>query len=165
MALALLPAGLLVAFGSPFVGRLIDRFGTPRLIISSMTSLGLGYAWFLATAGNAPHYAVTILPTMLLLGGGFAFGFSSIMAQATQGIDDSEQGLASGLVQTSGQVGAALILAVLTALIAGGAPTGTDPGFGEYHPGVNLVTGVALIGLLLNLIPLLNRNRAAQRVR
>jgi MFS family permease len=165
MALALLPAGLLVAFGSPFVGRLIDRYGTPRLIISSMTSLGLGYAWFLATAGNAPHYAVTILPTMLLLGGGFAFGFSSIMAQATQGIDDSEQGLASGLVQTSGQVGAALILAVLTALIAGGAPTGTDPGFGGYHPGVNLVTGVALIGLLLNLIPLLNRNRAGQPAR
>jgi hypothetical protein len=105
---------------------------------------------------------VTILPTMLLLGGGFAFGFSSIMAQATQGIDDSEQGLASGLVQTSGQVGAALILAVLTALIAGGAPAGSDPSFGEYHPGVNLVTAVALIGLLLNLVPLLNRNRAGQ---
>ncbi|NED50594.1 MFS transporter, partial [Micromonospora aurantiaca] len=93
MAMALLPAGLLVAFGSPFVGRLIDRYGTPRLIISSMTSLSLGYGWFLATAGNAPHYAFTILPTMLLLGGGFAFGFSSIMAQATDGIDDSEQGL------------------------------------------------------------------------
>ena len=104
MAMGLLPAGLLVAFGSPFVGRLIDRYGTARLIISSMTSLSLGYGWFLATAGNAPHYLFTILPTMLLLGGGFAFGFSSIMGQATDGIDDSEQGLASGLVQTSGQV-------------------------------------------------------------
>ncbi|WP_246342010.1 MFS transporter [Actinomadura verrucosospora] len=52
MAMALLPAGLIVAFGSPFVGRLIDRFGTPRLIISSMTSLSLGYVWFLATAGD-----------------------------------------------------------------------------------------------------------------
>ncbi len=51
MAMGLLPAGLLVAFGSPFVGRLIDRYGTPRLIISSMTSLSLGYGWFLATAG------------------------------------------------------------------------------------------------------------------
>jgi MFS family permease len=159
MAFALLPAGLLVAFGSPFVGRLIDRFGTPRLIISSMTSLGLGYVWFLATAGNAPHYAVTILPTMLLLGGGFAFGFSSIMAQATQGIDDSEQGLASGLVQTSGQVGAALVLAVFTALVAGGAPAG-GADFGQFRPGINLVTGVALAGLLLNLVPLLNLRHA-----
>ncbi|WP_433724489.1 MFS transporter [Actinoplanes sp. CA-051413] len=158
MALALLPAGLLVAFGSPFVGRLIDRYGTPRLLISSMTSLLLGYAWFLLTAGNAPHYAVTVLPTMLLLGGGFAFGFSSIMAQATQGIADSEQGLASGLVQTSGQVGAALVLAVLTALLTNGG-AGTD--FSGFHPGVNLVTGVALVGLLLNLVPLLNRRRPA----
>ncbi|MDT5026720.1 MAG: hypothetical protein QOE61_3146 [Micromonosporaceae bacterium] len=160
MALALLPAGLLVAFGSPFVGRLIDRYGTPRLIITSMTSLGLGYVWFLATAGSAPHYAVTILPTMLLLGGGFAFGFSSIMAQATHGIDDSEQGLASGLVQTSGQVGAALVLAVVTALVAGGRPAGGNADFSQFHPGVNLVTGVAVVGLLLNLVPLLNRNRA-----
>jgi hypothetical protein len=95
---------------------------------------------------------------MLLLGGGFAFGFSSIMAQATQGIADSEQGLASGLVQTSGQVGAALVLAVLTALIADGGAGGDFSGF---HPGVNLVTGVALIGLLLNLVPLLNRRRPA----
>ena len=81
------------------------------------------------------------------------------MAQATQGIDDSEQGLASGLVQTSGQVGAALILAVLTALIAGNGTAGGDLSFGQYHPGVNLVTGVAVIGLLLNLVPLLNRKR------
>ncbi|TYB49951.1 MFS transporter [Actinomadura chibensis] len=158
MAMGLLPAGLLVAFGSPFVGRLIDRYGTAPLIISSMTSLTLGYGWFLATAGNTPHYVFTILPTMLLLGGGFAFGFSSIMGQATDGIDDSEQGLASGLVQTSGQVGAALVLALVTALVAGGTAAGGD-GFGEFHPGVNLVSAVAVVGLVLNLVPLLRHYR------
>jgi len=157
MAMALLPAGLLVAVGSPFMGRLIDRFGTGRLILTSMTSLGLGYVWFLTTAGNAPHYLVTVLPTMLLLGGGFAFGFSSIMGQATEGIHDDEQGLASGLVQTSGQVGAALVLAVVTALVAGGGTP--SAGFGQFHPGVNLVTGVALAGLLLNLVPLVRAYR------
>jgi EmrB/QacA subfamily drug resistance transporter len=158
MAMALLPAGLFVAFGSPFVGRLIDRYGTARLIITSMTSLTLGYGWFLATAGNAPHYVLTILPTMLLLGGGFAFGFSSIMAQATDGIDDSEQGLASGLVNTSGQVGAALVLAVVTALVATGTTTGGD-GFADFTPGVNLVSAVAVTGLILNLLALRRRSR------
>nr|WP_245627783.1 MFS transporter [Actinomadura oligospora] len=158
MALALLPAGLIVAFGSPFVGRMIDRWGTSRLIISSMVSLALGYVWFLATAGNTPHYAFTILPTMILLGGGFAFGFSSIMAQATDGIDDSEQGLASGLVQTSGQVGAALVLAGVTALVA--SDSHPAAGFAPFHPGLNLVTGVALVGLAFNLIPLLNLTRS-----
>ncbi|WP_254716648.1 MFS transporter [Actinomadura sp. WMMB 499] len=160
MALGLLPAGIIVAFGSPFVGRLIDRFGTAPLIISSMASLSLGYVWFLATAGDAPHYTVTVLPTMILLGGGFAFGFSSIMGQATDGIDDSEQGLASGLVQTSGQVGAALVLAVVTALVAGAAHEGGD--FAGFHPGVNLVSGVAVVGLALNLIPLFRAARAAR---
>jgi EmrB/QacA subfamily drug resistance transporter len=160
MALALLPAGLVVAFGSPFVGRLIDRYGSQRLIVTSMASLSLGYVWFLATAGNSPHYAVTILPAMILLGGGFAFGFSSITAQATHGIDNSEQGLASGLVQTSGQVGAALVLAVVTALVAGGSSTGGVADFRQFHPGVNLVTGVAVVGLLLNLVPLITRYNA-----
>ncbi|MFF5231507.1 MFS transporter [Dactylosporangium sp. NPDC000521] len=158
MALALLPAGLLVAFGSPFVGRLIDRYGTARLIVASMLSMSLGYAWFLLTAGGTPHYLVAILPAMLLLGGGFAFGFSSIMAQATDGIADEEQGLASGLVQSSGQVGAALILAAVTALVATGGDAGAGD-FTQFHPGVNLVTGVALAGLALSLVPVLTGRR------
>jgi MFS family permease len=160
MALALLPAGLLVAFGSPFVGRLVTRFGTAPLIVSSMLSMSLGYGWFLLTAGNSPHYLVTTLPTMLLLGGGFAFGFSAIMAQATDGVADAEQGLASGLVQTSGQVGAALVLAVVTALVTAGAPAAGGGDFGQFDPGVNLVTGVAVAGLLLSLAPLLGRRTA-----
>jgi EmrB/QacA subfamily drug resistance transporter len=159
MALALLPAGLLVAFGSPMVGRLINRYGTAPLIISSMASLTAGYLWFLLTAGDAPDYLTTTLPTMLLLGGGFAFGFSSIMAQATHGIDNSEQGLASGLVQTSGQVGAALVLAVLTALLAGGDSATKAADFSQFQVGVNLVTGVALVGLFINLLPLIKRSR------
>ncbi|MEH1126977.1 MFS transporter [Micromonospora sp. CPCC 206061] len=159
VALALLPAGLLVAFTSPFVGGLINRYGTQRLINSAMASLTLGYAWFLLTSGTVPNYLVTVLPTMLLLGGGFAFGFSSIMSQATEGIDDSEQGLAAGLVQTSGQVGAALVLAVVTALVTVTGPAEATADFSQYHPGINLVTGVALAGLLLNVVPLINRKR------
>lgn len=156
MALALLPAGVIVAVGSPFVGRLIDRYGTAPLILTSMVSLSLGYVWFLLTAGTTPDYAISVLPTMILLGGGFAFGFSSIMAQATDGIADHEQGLASGLVQTSGQVGAALVLAGVTALVAGTSHTGD---FGQFHPGVNLVTVIAVIGLALNVVPVVLRRR------
>ncbi|MGW1025797.1 MFS transporter [Streptomyces sp. NPDC002577] len=157
MAFALLPVGLIVAVGSPLTGRLVNRFGTAPLIITSMTSLTLGYVWFLTTASSSPDYLTAMLPSLLLLGGGFAFGYSAIMAQATEGIDDSEQGLASGLVHTSGQVGAALVLAVLTAVIAGAGDSGAD--FTTYRPGLNLVTGVAAIGLLLNLVPVLRLRR------
>ena len=154
MALALLPAGLIVAFGSPLTGKLITRFGTGPLITAAMVSLSLGYIWMVISAGTHPHYAAVILPTMILLGAGFGFGFSSIMSQATQGIQNHEQGLASGLVQSSGQVGAAVVLAVVTALV-----TTTGSSFTQFHPGVNLVTGVAVVGLLLNVIPIVLRRR------
>src|SRR4051812_13594037 len=95
-----------------------------------MVSLSLGYLSMLIAAGTRPHYLTAILPTMMLLGCGFGFGFSSIMAQATHGISNHEQGLASGLVQSSGQVGAALVLAVMTALVATVGGT-----FTQFHPG------------------------------
>ncbi|MFE9560032.1 MFS transporter [Streptomyces sp. NPDC006487] len=152
MAFALLPVGIVVVIGSPVAGRLIDRFGTAPLIRVAMASTALGYVWFLATAGTSPGYLATMLPALLLLGVGFALGYSAIMAQATEGIRDEEQGLASGLVQTSSMVGAALVLAVLTALLGTAGHSGAT--FSPYRPGLNLVTGVAVAGLLLNLVPL-----------
>ncbi|MFF7167055.1 hypothetical protein ACFZBP_37715 [Streptomyces sp. NPDC008086] len=122
-----------------------------------MVSMTLGYVWFLVSAGSSPDYLLSMFPSLVLLGGGFAFGYGAIMAQATEGIDDSEQGLASGLVQTSGQVGAALVLAVLTAVLSGAGDGGAD--FTPYRPGLNLITGVAVIGLLLNLVPVLRLRR------
>ena len=157
MAFALLPVGLIVAVGSPLTGRLVNRFGSAPLIVTSMVSLTLGYVWFLSTAGSSPDYLLAMFPSLILLGGGFAFGYSAIMSQATEDIDDSEQDLASGLVQTSGQVGATLVLAVLTAVIAQADDGGAD--FTAYQPGLNLVTGVAVIGLLLNVVPVLRLRR------
>ncbi len=95
---------------------------------------------------RSADYTIAILPSVVLLGVGFALGFTSIMAQATSGVDDSEQGLASGLVQTSAQVGAALVLALTTALVTAGSHTATGisgAGFHQFHSGLVLVTGVA----------------------
>ncbi|WP_245813991.1 MFS transporter [Rhodococcus marinonascens] len=157
MALGLLPTGVIVAFGSPFAGRLIDAFGTTRMIIASLTSFSIGYLWFLFSGSDHPVYAVTILPSVILLGVGFALGFTSIMVQATAGVDDSEQGLASGLVQTSGQVGAALVLALTTALVAVGSDGADGAGFHQFHSALILVTGVALLGLMITVAPMLRK--------
>ncbi|WP_030144456.1 MFS transporter [Glycomyces sp. NRRL B-16210] len=154
MALALAPAGILVAFLSPFAGRLIDRYGTKPMIIASMAAFVLGYVWFIVRGGSAePNYLADYLPAFLLLGLGFAIGFSSVMVQATEGIADDEQGLASGLVQTSGQIGGAVVLAVVTGLITGGAATG----IAQYRPGLYMVTAVALIGLAASATALFGR--------
>ena len=57
------------------------------------------------------------LPSLLLIGVAFGLGFASLNVQATAGVADHEQGLASGILQTSFQVGGAIVLAVVTAVI------------------------------------------------
>ncbi|MCO8273838.1 MFS transporter [Actinoplanes sp. TRM 88003] len=156
VALAILPLGLVVVFGSPYVGKLVSSWGTGRLIAISMALLTLSYLWILVTAGSDPHYLVQMLPTMLLNGAAFAFGYGTIITQATDGVADHEQGLASGLVQTSGQVGTAMVLAVVSTLVATATATGS---FTSFRPGLITVTAVAAAGLVLNLVPLLTPGR------
>jgi MFS family permease len=150
MALAFLPAGLIVAFGGPRTDRLVDRFGTGPVIAAGLALFVPGYALFLRI-GEHPAYLAVILPTMLLLGAGFALAFPALNIQATSGVSDDEQGLASGLVQTSFQLGGAVVLAAVTAVVAArGGETARTPHavLSGYYPALAVVTGVAALGLL-----------------
>jgi MFS family permease len=165
MALALLPAGILVVLTAPHAGRMIDRWGTSRLIIAGLVALSLGYILFLRIDAD-PSYLTAILPSVLLLGVGFALGFPAINVQATSGVKNAEQGLAAGLVQTSMQVGAALVLAVTTAIVStsGEEETGVPAQqmLDQFRPGLVLVTVIALVGLAVTFQPLL-RARSKER--
>ncbi|MFJ3956233.1 MFS transporter [Arthrobacter sp. NPDC090010] len=163
MALALLPAGLLVVSSAPFADKLIDRFGATRLIVIGLTALAAGYIWFLRI-GPEVNYVVDVLPSVLLLGVGFALGFPAINVQATAGIHDDEQGLAAGLIQSSTQVGAALVLAVTTALVTsgshGGSPTHDAAAMlAQFKPGLVLSMVVAVVGLAIAVVPGRRRSR------
>jgi MFS family permease len=170
MALALLPTGLLVASSAPFADRLIDKFGAPRLILTGLAALALGYVLFLRV-GTSPNYVTDILPSVLLLGVGFALAFPSINVQATAGIRNSEQGLAAGLIQTSTQVGAALVLAVTTAMVSGhgnaadagrgGAVVNAAEMLEQYRPGLILSAAVAIAALLIAATPSRRRRMSA----
>ncbi len=144
-ALAFLPGGLVVAFGAPRVGVLIDRYGTGKLVAASGVAFAIGYALFLRV--DVSPYVLTFLPTMLLVGVGFALGYSSLNVQATQGIADQEQGLASGLVQSSFQIGGAVVLAAVSAVVANGNGDMTS----AYRTGTAIVLGVAVLGLVIAL--------------
>jgi MFS family permease len=161
-ALAFLPAGLLVAFGSTRVGPLVDKVGTAPLIAVAFISFAAGYALFLR-ADLDPTYITMILPTMLLIGIGFALGFPSFNMQGTTGVADHEQGLASGLINTSFQVGGAITLAIVSAVI--GDSTGSGSEFlHDSHTAVGVVTGVAALGLVSALSGLIVRRRPALAV-
>jgi MFS family permease len=161
-AMAFLPAGLIVAFGAPQVGKLGERFGAATLVSAAFTAFVAAYALFLR-AGADPTYALVILPTMLLLGAGFALGFPTLNIQATNGVADHEQGLASGLVNTSFQVGGAIVLAVVSAVVGDGTASGSDAGrfLDASHTAVGVVTGVAVLGLVSALSGLTWRRRTA----
>lgn len=163
-ALAFLPAGAIVALSATKMGVIVDRFGTQRLIVAGFALMITGYALFLRVSLD-PSYATLILPSMLLIGGAFALIFPSLNIQATNGVDDHEQGMVSGLLNTSVQVGGAIFLAVVTAVVTAGTPENPSPQavLDAYRPGLIVVTGIALAGLLVTL-PGLRTRRPARSV-
>jgi len=164
-ALAFLPGGLLVAFGAPRIGPLVDRYGTSRIILVGSTAFVIGYALFLRI-GESFTYSSIFLPTMLLIGVGFALCFPALNMQATAGVADEEQGLASGLVNTSFQVGGAIALAIVTAVLSANSGGATDAAsmLDGLRPAIGVVTGVAAIGLVVALAGTTIASARARRV-
>ena len=151
-ALAFLPAGLIVVFGSTRVGGLVDRFGTPRLVAIGFGLFAIGYALFLRI-DETPVYAAMILPTIVLIGSGFALVFPSLNIQATAGVADNEQGLAGGLVNTSIQLGGAIGLAIVTAVVTSTTDKAASPSavLDGFKPGLAVAAGIAVAGFGLAL--------------
>jgi MFS family permease len=165
-ALAFLPAGVLVAIASTRMGPVLDRFGPPRMIAVAFACLVAGYALFLRI-GPIPDYPAVILPSVLLIGAAFGLGFSALNIQATAGVANQEQGLASGILQTSFQLGGAIVLAIVTAIVdAGGANrVVTTQALTAYRPALEVITGVAALGVVIalsGLSPLRTRYAVAQ---
>jgi EmrB/QacA subfamily drug resistance transporter len=162
-ALAFLPGGAIVAFASPRVGPLADRFGTERVIAVGLVAFVVGYALILRI-DDTLTYATVFLPTMILIGVGFALCFPMLNIQATAGIADREQGVASGLVQTSFQVGGAIVLAVITAIVATQATGSPGEVVDGYRVALTVVVGVSAVGLAIVFAGLVAGNRRRLQV-
>jgi EmrB/QacA subfamily drug resistance transporter len=116
IGLAFLPTTLVMGTLSlGFSQKLVMRFGPRATLLGGLLLAGLGLAWFVRIPVHG-HYLVDVLPTLLLLGTGIGASFPALMALAMSGATPSEAGLASGLVNTTAQVGGALGLAVLATL-------------------------------------------------
>jgi EmrB/QacA subfamily drug resistance transporter len=98
-----------------FTGQLNLRFGPQATLVPAMVFIAAGLLLLARTPVDA-SYAVDLLPPMILIGLGAGLGFPSLMTLAMSGATPSDSGLASGLVNTSVQVGGAIGLAVLATL-------------------------------------------------
>ena len=116
VGLAFLPVALAIGILSAgFSARLITRYGAPATLLPGLVLLVAGLALFAGVPVDGRYWS-DMFPSMLLLGTGAGLVFPSLMTLAMAGVPPSEAGLASGLINTSVQVGGALGLAVLATL-------------------------------------------------
>jgi EmrB/QacA subfamily drug resistance transporter len=126
--LAFLPftAGVMISAG--LASQFAPRLGVRRVAGAGMLLAAAGLA-LLTQLPVHGSYAANVLPSILLSSLGMGAVFMPLTLIATTGLDDDDQGLASGLFNTSQQIGGALGLAVLSTLAAsktssaGGSPT------------------------------------------
>ncbi|MBT2386310.1 MFS transporter [Streptomyces sp. ISL-11] len=162
-ALAVLPASLPLAITALASGRLVRRFGAPRLIAAGALAPLAGYALYLRLPAH-PHYLTDIAPTMLLVGAGFVASFAALNTQAVSAFPPHQRGEAGGVYQSAVQLGAALMLAATSALVTAHQPApGATPAdtMTAYRPALWLVTTVGLTGLLTALTGLRDRTPTA----
>jgi MFS family permease len=116
IGLAFLPATLIMGTLSVrFTEPLIMRFGARRTLLPGLVLIAAGLALF-TQAPVGGGYLPDVLPVMILLGCGIGISFPALMTLAMSGATTEDAGLASGLVNTTVQVGGALGLAVLATL-------------------------------------------------
>jgi EmrB/QacA subfamily drug resistance transporter len=107
-----------------FSARLSTRFGARAVLIPGLVAAAAGLAWF-ARAPVDGHYVVDLLPAMILIGVGAGLAFPALMTLAMSGATPEDSGLASGLVNTTQQVGGALGVSVLATVAANRTGAGT----------------------------------------
>jgi len=154
VGLAYLPTTLVMGTMSfRFSAQLNMRYGPKATLIPSMVAIGAGLLLFARTPVDAT-YVVDLLPPTVLIGLGAGLAFPSLMTLAMSGATPQDSGLASGLVNTSVQVGGAIGLAVLATLASERSDSALAQGesaASALNSGYHLayLVGAALIGVAL----------------
>jgi EmrB/QacA subfamily drug resistance transporter len=156
VGLAYLPTTVVMGVMSfRFTGQLNLRFGPQATLVPAMVFVVVALLLLARTPVDAT-YAIDLLPAMILFGLGAGLAFPSLMTLAMSGATASDSGLASGLVNTSVQVGGAVGLAVLAtfaterteALLADGEPAASALNSG-YHLAYLIGAGLVLVAIAI----------------
>jgi MFS family permease len=123
--LIFMTSSLVTALVGPRAGALATRIGaTPILLAGAVATVGSSLVF--VDIGASADYRV-IVASRLLAGLGFGLAYPTLNIQALTGVRDDEQGLASGLVGSSFQIGGAIVLAITTAAILAQTPADATP--------------------------------------
>jgi MFS family permease len=129
------------------------RFGPRNVLIAGLGLLLMAMLLFARTPVDG-NYLVDVFPTMIIFGAGAGVAFPALMMLAMSGATPSDAGLASGLVNTTGQVGGAIGLALLATISTERTQALLDEGestasalTGGFHVAYLIGAGLALVAI------------------
>jgi EmrB/QacA subfamily drug resistance transporter len=151
---------------SAVAAQLVTRVGVKPVLVAGMALLTAGLAYFTQVSVGG-SYLGDLLPGFLVIAIGMGFSFVPISIAALAGVRPSEAGLASGLINTSQQIGGALGIAALSAVATSTTADGLTSGSGRalaltdgFQAAFIGGTGVALVGVLVALFLVRGRDLA-----
>jgi EmrB/QacA subfamily drug resistance transporter len=124
---AFMPMALSIIAGAQISSRILGRTGVRPLLMVGATLAALGFLWISMIQTDSSYLGAILVPSMICA---FAMGilFTPLATAATSGVDRAEAGLASGLLNTSRQVGGSLALAALGTAALDRSATFLNPG-------------------------------------
>lgn len=128
------------------VGAIVTRIGATGTTLAGALAMIASYLLFLAD-GPTTDYPITVA-SLALTGAGFALAYPALNIQALSGVADHEQGLASGLVGSSFQIGGAVVLAVSTAMTLAHTPAHATAAQAVHGLHAGMVVALAGAGLI-----------------
>ena len=165
--LAFLPSTVVMGVLSlRYTERLVTRFGERTTLLPGLVLIAAGLLVFARVPVDG-DYVIDLLPVMVLLGAGAGLCFPALMTLSMSGATPEDAGLASGLVNTTVQVGGAVGLAVLATLSATRSEALAGDGIataaaltGGYHLAFGIGAGAVLAALAVGLTVLRGRPRS-----
>jgi EmrB/QacA subfamily drug resistance transporter len=151
--LSYLPLAVSIILSAGIASQLVTKVGFKPILATGMGLIALGLIWFSQISVHGTFLA-DILGPSLLAAVGLGFAFVPVTIAAVSGIADREQGLASGLINTSQQVGGALGLAILAAVANGIIGSSHDPAVlvEGFQSAFAVGAGFAILGLIATLL-------------
>jgi len=165
--LAYLPLAFGIIVSAGVASQMVTRIGFKPTLIAGLVLTAGGLIWF-SQVSPGGEYVSDILPASLLAAFGLGLAFVSMTVAAVSDVSGRDAGLASGLINTSQQIGGALGLAILATIAnsrtedvmktAGGDPQALPTALTEGFQDAFMVgAGFAIVGALLALVLISNK--------
>jgi MFS family permease len=142
--LAFLPLTLVILVGAHAASHALPQFGSRRIVVVGLLVAAAG-ASLLALMPGDPSYLVNLLPGYLFLGLGIGMTFVAVSVAAMADVSHESAGLASGLMTTAHEVGAAIGVAALATIAAAGESGSLSALVDGYSTGMVIAGSVAAV--------------------